>query len=110
VPLFPLLPVEEPQLTVGPPPEDTEDDAPALPPGVHDPGEDGGAAGPWALGTRASVVVPDGVLTWADVAVALPGHQATSQPSSTVATTSCPSSRTSVTPVTPDAVRPSTNV
>ena len=55
-------------------------------------------------------MVPDWVLTWADVAVALPGHQATSHPSSTVATTSCPSSRTSVTPVTSDAVRPSTKV
>ena len=104
------MPLEELQLAAGPP-EDPGEDVPPLPLEVHDPGDRGRRErGPDAGHEEPRSSCPTAVVTWADVAVALPGHQATSHPSSTVATTSCPSSRTSVTPVTPDAVRPSTNV
>src|SRR5580704_1435741 len=79
---------------------------------AHAPGW-GGVAGPGpplSADCSASVDVPEAFVTWAEVAAAPPGHQAISQPSSTVATTSCPSSRTRVTAVTPVATRPSTRV
>jgi hypothetical protein len=72
--------------------------------GVHPPGPTFGAE------TRGSDVVPDDVAIWAEVALALPGHQVMNHPSATVATTSWPSSRARVTPVTPDWVLPSTSV
>ena len=76
------------------------------------PGPRWGNAGGTGIGswTSGSVAVPEAVVTCADVALLLPGHQATNQPSATVATTSCPSSSTSVTAVTPGSVRPSTSV
>jgi hypothetical protein len=55
--------------------------------------------------------MPEAFVTCAEVALAVsPGHQATNQPSATVATTLCPSSSASVTPVTPLVTRPSMNV
>jgi hypothetical protein len=70
----------------------------------------GGPAGGSCCQASDSVVVPAAEVTWAEVAPALSGHQATNQPSATVDTTFWPSSRTSVTPVTPLATRPSTSV
>jgi hypothetical protein len=84
-------------------PEDEEDEE-AGGGGMHRPGPI------FRLDKRGSDVVPDGVAIWAEVALALPGHQATNHPSATVATTSWPSSRARVTPVTPDWVLPSTSV
>jgi hypothetical protein len=60
--------------------------------------------------TRVSDVVPEAFVTCDEFAAASLGHQARSHPSATVAITSCPLSSTMVTPVTPDAIRPSTSV
>jgi hypothetical protein len=77
--------------------------------GVQEPGA-GGVGGPLVDEVRVSDVVPDPFVTCDEFAAASLGHQARSHPSATVATTSCPLSSTRVTPVTPDATRPSTRV
>ena len=111
-PLLPLLP-EPAQCTgtlVGWPSDGLEAfAAPAA--AAHAPGWAGRRAGP-ALGPdcSASLDDPDPLVTCAEVAAESPGHHAISQPSATVATTSCPLSSTSVTAVTPEATRPSTRV
>ena len=56
------------------------------------------------------VVVPEALASCAEVAVAVPGHQATNDPSATVACTLLPSESTSVTPVTSAATCPCKNV
>jgi hypothetical protein len=73
------------------------------------PPELGGKSGSGAA-VRGCVVVPLAVVTCAEVASSLPGHQATSHPLATVAWTSSPSLRRSVTPVTVESTWPSTNV
>jgi hypothetical protein len=55
------------------------------------------------------VATPAGVVTSAAFTSSAPGHQATNQPPPAVARTFEPSSRTSVTPLTPAPVRPSAN-
>ena len=70
-----------------------------------------GAGASLAAGTSGSDLVLALVTTCADVATESPvGHQATNQPSATVATMCWPLSRASVTPLTPGATRPSTKV
>ena len=59
---------------------------------------------------RAWVVTPVAVVIWAEVALRLPGHQATNDPLPVVASIWSPSLRTRVTPVTPWSTWPSTNV
>ena len=71
---------------------------------MHDDAADGeGSHGPngGAVNVSCCVVTPAALATCAEVASALPGHQATNDPSATVACTLLPSDRTSVTPVTP---------
>jgi hypothetical protein len=87
---------------------------PTLPePFAHDDAADGeGLHGPTggAVNVSCCVVTPAALATCAEVASALPGHQATNDPSATVACTLLPSGRTSVTPVTPGMTCPCTNV
>jgi len=72
-------------------------------PTVHGrPGGDGSVS--------ACVVSPPGVVTWAALTPALPGHHATNQPLPMVASTSSPALRTNVRPVTSALIRPSTSV
>lgn|GEM_PF-4692639 len=55
-------------------------------------------------------VTPEALVTCADVASALPGHQAANEPPATVACTLLPFDRDSVTLVTPGTTWPCTNV
>ena len=102
VPLLPLVPELPGQFAVvaGPepplwetedgPPDPRDDPCVTTGPGPGpEEGETGGHGAPgFDAGTSACDVVPDAVVACADVAVALPGHQATNHPSATVATTS----------------------
>jgi hypothetical protein len=88
---------------------------PALPESsfVHDDVlEDEGLHGPTggAVNVSCCVATPAELAACAEVAPALPGHQATNDPSATVACTLLRSDRTSVTPVTPETTCPCTNV
>ena len=67
-------------------------------------------AGAGGAGFSVCVVTPAGVVTSAEVASWLPGHQARNHPSPVLAWTSVPSLRTRVTPVTSEAMWPSTRV
>ena len=63
-----------------------------------------------AVKVSCCVVMPEALATCAELASALLGHQATNDPSETVACTLLPSERTSVTAVTPASSCPCTNV
>jgi hypothetical protein len=67
----------------------------------------GGGSGAMFSG---SVVTPFAVVISAEVTPWLPGHQATNQSPPVLASTSSPSLRTSVTPVTAGSTWPSTRV